>query len=79
MLALTPPSAAAIALIGRALDLGMCTVRRKDGKVCGAWVDKRPSASDASSSKKGGDDVCEYHIQTAVQRARAGRPEFSIG
>ena len=25
------------------------------------------------------EDVCEYHIQTAVQRVRAGRSEFSVG
>ena len=45
----------------------MCTVRRQDGKVCGSWCDKRVS------------DVCDYHVQNAVQRRRAARPEFSVG
>ena len=45
----------------------MCTVRRQDGKVCGSWCDKRVR------------DVCDYHVQNAVQRRRAARPEFSVG
>jgi minichromosome maintenance protein 10 len=67
ILALTPESAASIMVIGRARDLGMCAVMRKDGKVCGSWCDKRVS------------DVCEWHLQNAVQRRRAGRAEFSAG
>jgi minichromosome maintenance protein 10 len=54
-------------VIGRSRDLGMCTVRKQDGKVCGSWCDKRVS------------EVCDYHVQNAVQRRRAARPEFSIG
>ena len=54
-------------VLGRSRDLGMCTVRRQDGKVCGSWCDKRVS------------DVCDYHVQNAVQRRRAARPEFSVG
>jgi hypothetical protein len=45
----------------------MCGVVKRDGKPCGSWFDKRVS------------DVCEYHVQHAVQRCRAGRPEFSAG
>ena len=45
----------------------MCTVVKRDGKVCGGWCDKRTS------------DVCDWHLQNAVQMRRAGRPEFSIG
>ena len=67
VLAITPESAEAIAVIGQSRDLGMCTVLKRDGKVCGSWCDKRIS------------EVCDYHIQTAVQRKRAGRPEFSAG
>ena len=67
ILALTPESAASIMIIGRARDLGMCTVMKKNGKVCGSWCDKRVS------------DVCEWHLQNAVQQRRAGRAEFSIG
>jgi minichromosome maintenance protein 10 len=67
VLALTPESAASVAIIGTARDLGMCGVVKRDGKPCGSWFDKRIS------------DVCEYHVQHAVQRCRAGRPEFSTG
>ncbi|KAF8154202.1 hypothetical protein B0H34DRAFT_80664 [Crassisporium funariophilum] len=67
ILAITPESASSIMVIGRSKDLGMCTVRKQDGKVCGSWCDKRAS------------DVCEYHVQSAVQRRRAARPEFSVG
>ena len=45
----------------------MCGVVKRDGKPCGSWFDKRIS------------DVCDYHVQQAVQRCRAGRPEFSVG
>lgn len=45
----------------------MCTVQRRDGKVCGSWYDKRVA------------QVCEYHVQNAVQQRRAGRAEFAMG
>lgn len=45
----------------------MCMVVKRDGKVCGSWCDKRVS------------DACEFHVQTAVERRRASRPEFSAG
>ncbi|KAG5726038.1 hypothetical protein E4T56_gene1259 [Termitomyces sp. T112] len=67
ILAITPESASSIVNVGRARDLGMCTVLKRDNTVCGRWVDKRVS------------DVCEYHVQHAVERRRAGRAEFSIG
>ncbi|KAF9468289.1 hypothetical protein BDZ94DRAFT_1209274 [Collybia nuda] len=67
ILAVTPESAESIMVIGRSRDLGMCMVSKKDGKPCGSWCDKRVS------------DVCEWHIQNAVERRRAARPEFSIG
>ncbi|CAA7262199.1 unnamed protein product [Cyclocybe aegerita] len=67
VLAITPESASSIMVIGRARDLGMCSVRRQDGKICGSWCDNRVS------------DVCDYHVQNAVQRRRAARPEFSAG
>ncbi|KAL5478807.1 hypothetical protein ACEPAI_2084 [Sanghuangporus weigelae] len=77
ILALTPPSSSAVAIIGIASDLGRCTVLKRDGKPCGSWVDRRINHG-ASNSKPTG-DVCEYHIQAAVMRTRAARPEFSIG
>lgn len=45
----------------------MCAVVKRDGKICGGWCDKRVS------------EVCEWHVQNAVERRRAARPEFSIG
>jgi minichromosome maintenance protein 10 len=67
ILAVTPESAASMVVLGRAKDLGMCQVIKRDGKVCGGWCDKRVS------------DVCEWHVQNAVERRRAGRAEFSKG
>ncbi|KIK95195.1 hypothetical protein PAXRUDRAFT_827256 [Paxillus rubicundulus Ve08.2h10] len=67
ILAVTPESAQSIAIIGRALDLGMCKVAKRDGKPCGSWTDKRVS------------EVCEWHLTNAVQRQRAGRAEFTAG
>ena len=53
----------------------MCTVRKKDGKVCGGWCDLR-----ATSGLKGNTNaVCEYHVLNAVTDRRAGRNEFAIG
>ncbi|KAH9855590.1 hypothetical protein C2E23DRAFT_874672 [Lenzites betulinus] len=67
ILALTPESDASIAVIGYAQDLGTCRATKRDGTRCTGWCDKRVS------------DVCDYHIQHAVERKRAARPEFSIG
>ncbi|KAJ7452095.1 hypothetical protein B0H11DRAFT_1876737 [Mycena galericulata] len=67
ILAITPESASSIMVIGRAKDLGLCGAVKRDGKVCGAWCDKRVS------------DVCEWHVQYAVEQRRASRPEFSVG
>lgn len=65
ILAVTPESEASISVIGYAKDLGSCPAIKKDGKPCGSWVDKRVS------------QVCEWHVQNAVERRRAGRAEFS--
>ncbi|KAK7056189.1 hypothetical protein VNI00_002741 [Paramarasmius palmivorus] len=67
ILAITPESAASITTIGRAKDLGMCTAIKRDGKVCGSWCDKRVS------------NVCDFHVQSAIDSRRASRPEFSAG
>ncbi|KAJ7730674.1 hypothetical protein DFH07DRAFT_781519 [Mycena maculata] len=67
ILAITPESASSIMVIGRAKDLGLCGAVKRDGKVCGAWCDKRVS------------DACEWHVQHAVEQRRASRPEFSVG
>ena len=52
----------------------MCTVLKADGKVCGAWCDKR-----AVVGKEEKGSVCEYHLERAVMRRRAGRNEFAMG
>ncbi|KAJ7634773.1 hypothetical protein FB45DRAFT_909809 [Roridomyces roridus] len=67
ILAITPESASSILVIGRSKDLGLCVATKRDGKVCGSWCDKRLS------------DVCEWHVQNAVEQRRAGRSEFSSG
>ncbi|KAJ7885854.1 hypothetical protein B0H14DRAFT_3105761 [Mycena olivaceomarginata] len=67
ILAITPESASSILVIGRAKDLGLCVVVKRDGKVCKSWCDTRVS------------DVCEWHIQHAVEQRRASRPEFTAG
>ncbi|TFK72388.1 hypothetical protein BDN72DRAFT_957386 [Pluteus cervinus] len=67
VLALTPESLESIGVIGRAKDFGKCAVMKRDGSPCGSWLDKTVS------------EVCEWHLQTAVERRKAGRAEFSIG
>ncbi|KAJ7080013.1 hypothetical protein B0H15DRAFT_940675 [Mycena belliarum] len=67
ILAITPESASSIMIIGRSKDLGLCGAIKRDGKACGSWCDRRLS------------DVCEWHVQYAVEQRRAGRPEFSVG
>lgn len=67
ILAITPESVESIAVIGYSLDLGMCKAVRRDGTTCGSWCDRRVA------------DVCDWHIQHAVERKRAGRAEFSSG
>ncbi|KAJ7353467.1 hypothetical protein DFH08DRAFT_1077634 [Mycena albidolilacea] len=67
VLAITPESALSILVIGRAKDLGLCVAVKRDGKVCKSWCDTRVS------------DVCEWHLQHAVEQRRANRPEFTAG
>jgi minichromosome maintenance protein 10 len=62
-------------VIGHARDLGICAVRKKDDKPCGAWTDKRMAGAGAGAEG----DVCEYHIVHAVTRGRATRAEFGKG
>ena len=49
--------------VGIAKDLGWCDAKRKDGKECGGWVDKRKTA------------FCEWHIEAKVERGKRGRIE----
>ena len=65
VLALTPENEESITVIGTSQDLGKCPALKRDGTKCGSWCDKRIS------------DVCDYHIQKAIQSRLASRPEFS--
>ena len=49
--------------IGTSRDLGWCKSRRKDGKQCPSWVDKRHT------------EFCEFHVDIIVERTRRGRME----
>lgn len=51
--------------IGLARDLGYCGSVKKDGQLCGAWVDKRST------------EVCEFHLSLMVDRERKHRMEVN--
>ena len=51
--------------IGVAKDLGWCDAKRKDGKECGGWVDKRKTA------------FCEWHVEAKVEQGKRGRMEVN--
>ena len=51
--------------IGTVRDLGWCSATKRDGKQCGAWVDKRHTS------------VCEFHVDRVVERTKAGRMEVN--
>lgn len=51
--------------IGTSRDLGWCKSLKRDGKPCGAWVDKRHTS------------VCEFHVDRVVEKTRAGRMEVN--
>lgn len=51
--------------VGVSSDLGWCKSVKKDGKECGAWIDKRKT------------EFCEFHRSLGIERARAGRMEVN--
>jgi minichromosome maintenance protein 10 len=51
--------------IGTAKDIGFCKAMKLDGKECGTWVDARKT------------EICEFHLNLRVNKARAGRMEFN--
>ncbi|KAK7221091.1 hypothetical protein V2G26_009094 [Clonostachys chloroleuca] len=53
--------------IGISRDLGYCQTVKKDGKPCGAWVNKKRT------------HFCEYHTNEAVQKSKTSRIEMSTG
>lgn len=51
--------------IGTSRDLGWCKSVKRDGKVCGSWVDKRHT------------EHCEWHVDRVVETTRRGRMEVN--
>lgn len=51
--------------IGTARDLGFCKSVKKDGKLCGQWVDKRHT------------EYCAFHVDISVRKTQAGRMEVN--
>ncbi|KAL9577106.1 MAG: hypothetical protein Q9212_006583, partial [Teloschistes hypoglaucus] len=51
--------------IGTARDLAWCSSLRRDGKGCGAWIDKRHTT------------VCEFHVDQALDKTRRARMEVN--
>ncbi|KAL8925100.1 MAG: hypothetical protein Q9172_002367 [Xanthocarpia lactea] len=51
--------------IGTSRDLGWCSSVKKDGKHCSAWIDKRHTS------------VCEFHVDTQVEKTRRCRMEVN--
>ena len=51
--------------VGVARDLGYCVSVKKDGQVCGAWVDKRKT------------EICEFHLNLMIERERKHRMEVN--
>ncbi|KAK6512312.1 hypothetical protein TWF481_001200 [Arthrobotrys musiformis] len=57
--------ATSILEIGHSRDLAGCKARKRDGKECGTWVDKRRT------------EYCDFHVEQTVAKNRAGRMELS--
>ena len=51
--------------IGKSRDLGFCKAKKKDGKECGDWIDKRKTT------------ICEFHIALQVEKTKRGRMEVN--
>ncbi|KAL8291296.1 hypothetical protein RQP46_002274 [Phenoliferia psychrophenolica] len=64
LLTISPESADAMMVIGRARDLRSCEATRRDtGKPCGDWCDARVS------------NVCEYHTNLQLKHSSSRRAE----
>src|SRR5271170_2455548 len=53
--------------VGFARDWAGCDALRKDGTVCGDWVDTRHSK------------ICAFHVDSQIKRARTNRHEYAVG
>ncbi|EWC47334.1 hypothetical protein DRE_00302 [Drechslerella stenobrocha 248] len=51
--------------VGVARDLGTCKSRKRDGKECGSWIDKRRT------------EFCDFHVEQAISKTRSGRMEVN--
>ncbi|PHH74989.1 hypothetical protein CDD80_2712 [Ophiocordyceps camponoti-rufipedis] len=51
--------------IGAARDLGFCKEVKKDGHMCGSWVNQKRS------------HICEFHSNEAIRKRRAQRMEMN--
>ncbi|RFU35379.1 hypothetical protein B7463_g971, partial [Scytalidium lignicola] len=51
--------------IGSSRDLGFCKSVKKDGKICGSWVDKRHT------------EFCDFHVNVVFEKTKSKRPEVS--
>lgn len=51
--------------IGNARDLGYCKSVKKDGQLCGGWINARRT------------EYCEFHTNEAVRKSRTNRMEFN--
>lgn len=51
--------------IGTARDLGVCQSLKKDGQLCGAWVNKKKT------------QFCEFHSNEALRKKRSSRMEVN--
>ncbi|TGZ85628.1 hypothetical protein EX30DRAFT_361437 [Ascodesmis nigricans] len=64
-LTLADDAADAVLEIGFARDLAFCKSIKRDGKQCGAWIDRRHTS------------VCSFHVEQAVSKNRVSRPEIN--
>ncbi|KAL8669119.1 MAG: hypothetical protein Q9168_006271 [Polycauliona sp. 1 TL-2023] len=51
--------------IGTSRDLGWCSAVKRDSKQCASWIDKRHTS------------VCEFHVDTQIEKTRRGRMEVN--
>ncbi|TIB42125.1 hypothetical protein E3P86_00520 [Wallemia ichthyophaga] len=65
ILGVTVVNADSICVIGHSKDYGHCEALKQGGERCPKWIDKRRGK------------VCEFHMQTGIERTRNNRPEFS--
>lgn len=53
--------------IGASNDIGFCKSVKKDGEVCGSWVDARKT------------EFCDFHVELQLRKTKAGRMGVNSG